>query len=105
MNAATILPGWLRDGAPIGILERIDTAGTFPPVEPEEAIRDPTTIHSELAGLTNYSSAEDEPEIVKDLLDAQESKGHCKFFDSYEDLIDRLPRSGGGGSHQTGAYF
>ena len=88
-DAATVLPGWLRRGAPIGILEDIECVGVFPPVEPGE-VRDPSTLHSELAGWTNYVSAEDEPGIVMELLAAQERKHHCRFFNSYKDLTDYL---------------
>ena len=89
-DSAEILPQWLPHGPPIGILEPIETIGVFPAVEPGSDIRDPFTIHSELAGWTNYTSAEDEPAIVKGLLDTQERKGHCKFFGSLNGLLNYL---------------
>ena len=89
-DSAVFLPMWLRTGAPLGILEPIDLAGVFPPVEPTDPVRDPSTLHSELAGWTNYSSAEDEPAVVKGLLDDQEAKGHCRFFTEYGDLLKFL---------------
>ena len=89
-DSAVFLPMWLRNGAPLGILEPIDLAGVFPPVEPTDPVRDPSTLHSELAGWTNYSSAEDEPAVVKGLLDDQEAKGHCRFFTEYGDLLKFL---------------
>ena len=69
-DASEILPRWLRHGAPIRILETIDLAGIFPRVEPTDSVRDPDTLHSELAGWSNYSSAEDEPDVVANLLEA-----------------------------------
>ena len=89
-DAAEILPRWLRHGAPIGILEHIDTANVFPAVVPTDPVRNPDSLFSELAGWANYASAEDEPEVVKGLLDAQAAKGHCKFFDSITDLEQYL---------------
>ena len=89
-DSAIILPMWLRRGAPLGILEPIDMAGIFPSVEPSDPIRDPSTLHTELAGWANYSSAEDEPTVVKGLLDDQEAKGHCRFFSGYNDLLKFL---------------
>ena len=86
-DSAVFLPMWLRTGAPLGILEPIDLAGVFPPVEPSDPVRDPSTLHSELAGWTNYSSAEDEPAVVRGLLDDQEAKGHCRFFTEYSGLL------------------
>ena len=89
-DAREILPHWLRPGAPLGILEPIELAGVFPPVEPGEPARRPDTLFTELAGWSNYSSAEDEPEVVASLLKAQEDKGHCRFFDSVEQLREYL---------------
>jgi hypothetical protein len=85
-----ILPGWLRHGAPIGIVEPIETCGVFPSVEPGADLRDPEALFTDLAGWANYSSAEAEPEVVADLLESQERKGHCRFFDTLEDLCGFL---------------
>ena len=43
-----------------------------------------------MAGWSNYSSAEDEPDVVKGLLDAQAAKGHCKFFDDITSMEQYL---------------
>ena len=88
-DLAHVLPHWLRHGAPIGILEPIEVTGVFPAVTPGE-LRDPYSIYSELAGWSNYSSAEDEIGIVNELLEAQEAKKHCKFFDTMDELCDYL---------------
>ena len=89
VDAARILPQWLRTGAPIGIKEHIETCGVFPPVD-DTAQRDPDDLSTNLAGWTNYASAESEPFVVKKLLDDQAAKGHCKFFDSEAELIKFL---------------
>ena len=89
-DGAEILPRWLRQGAPIGMLEHIDTANISPAVEPTDPVRHPDTLFSELAGWSNYSSAEDEPDVVNGLLDAQAAKGHCKFFDDITSLEQYL---------------
>ena len=88
-DAAYILPHWLRTGAPIGIEEEIETCGVFPAVD-ESPERRPEQLHTNLAGWTNYVSAENEPEVVRGLLDDQARKGHCKFFDTEDELLDFL---------------
>jgi len=90
LDAARILPSWLRKGAPIGVLETIETADVFPEVSPDEVPKDPDTLTSCVAGWSNYASAEEEPQVVMDLLQKQESKGHCKFFDSMPKLLEYL---------------
>ena len=89
VDAARILPQWLRTGAPIGIEEHIETCGVFPPVE-DTPQRNPADLSTDMAGWTNYVSAESEPAVVKGLLDEQAKKEHCKFFESEEDLINFL---------------
>ena len=89
-DAAGILPGWLRQGAPIGILEHIDVANVFPSVIPEDIAYSPYSLYSEFAGWSNYASAEEEPQVVADLLQAQADKGHCKFFDDMPSLCEYL---------------
>ena len=39
-----------------------------------------------MAGWANYALAEDEPEVVAKLLEAQAAKGHCKLFDGFQQL-------------------
>ena len=90
LDASTCLPQWLRHGAPLGIIEHITPAGVFPSVSTDDPLPDPESLYSDLAGWTNYASAEDEPGVVADLLEAQEQKGHCKFFDSMPELCEFL---------------
>jgi hypothetical protein len=58
-DAAEILPRWLRQSAPIGSLEHINTANIFPAVVPMDPARNPDSLFFELAGWANYASAED----------------------------------------------
>ena len=88
-DASRILPQWLRTGAPIGIKEHIETCGVFPPVE-DTAQMDPDELSTNMAGWSNYASAESEPAVVMELLDAQAKKGHCRFFDSEAELAEFL---------------
>ena len=85
-DAARILPSWLRAGAPIGVVEHVETAGVFPSIDSTETM-DPLQLSSVLAGWANYASAEAESEVVAKLLGEQEAKGHCKFFDSKPDML------------------
>ena len=89
-DAARILPSWLRSGAPMVVLETVETAGVFPSVSTDEQPKNPDTLSSCLAGWANYASAEEEPQVVLDLLQKQESKGKCKFFDSMPQLLEHL---------------
>ena len=73
----------------MGILQPIPCANVFPPVD-NASTRTPESVQSELAGWSNYRSAEDEPGIVDKLLQEQAAKGHCKFFETYEELLDYL---------------
>ena len=57
-DAASILPTWLREGAPMGISADIPTAGVFPEVDVQGDADDPNMLYSILAGWTNYSSAD-----------------------------------------------
>ncbi len=61
----------------MGIVEHIDLTGVFPLLEHPEPARDPDFLRSELAGWANYSSAEEEPEVVNKLLGEQVALGHC----------------------------
>eukprot|EP00973_Karenia_brevis_P033512 4620745-Karenia_brevis.AAC.1 len=49
-DAAHILPYWLRNGAPMGILEPVDVANVFPSISSDAPRRNPDTLRSELAG-------------------------------------------------------
>jgi len=89
-DAGRILPSSLRIGAPIWVLETVETAGVFPSVSPDEPPKNPDTLTSCLAGWANYASAEDEPHVVMELLQKQKTKGHCKFFDSMPQLLEYL---------------
>ena len=89
-DASTVLPTWLRTGAPIGVLEPIEVTGIFPSVLPETVGKDPFTLFSEQSEWSNYKSAEELPEVVADLLAVQETKGHCRSFASYEDALEYL---------------
>ena len=86
-DAADVLPSWLRTGAPLGILFPIEHTGVFPAVTPEEAPRDPAMLASVLQGFENNTSAEEQPQIVAELLTEQQSKGHCTFFDTHDEVV------------------
>jgi hypothetical protein len=85
-DAALCLPRWLREGAPLGITRPVDIMGVFPTVTDAEP-RDPGSLWSSGAGWTNYASAEDQPDVVDELLRTQEDRGHCRFFDTEQDLL------------------
>ena len=89
-DAAEVLPEWLRQGAPLGIREKIEVTGVFPAIVPAEITRDPLTLITELTGWKNYASAEEHLEVVQDLLGVQEQRGHCQTFDTYEQLCNHL---------------
>ena len=91
-DAANILPAWITEGAPMGILREIPLSNVFPPCD-NASTRTPESVHSELAGWSNYKSAEDAPDVVGSLLEDQEAKGHCMFFSSYEELLEYLGES------------
>ena len=54
-DAQSILPSWLRHGAPIGIPEEVETAGAFPPCHGEEPRRNPASLCTCLAGWSNHT--------------------------------------------------
>ena len=89
-DAARVLPGWLRMGAPLGILQNIETTGVFPATVPTEVTKDPLMLISQLTGWTNYSSAEDQLDVVQGILEQQEQRDHCQSFTSYEQLCSHL---------------
>ena len=89
-DARSILPTWLRDGAPLGIIEDIEAAGVFPSSADNSRSRRPEALHTELAGWSNYKSADDEPDVVSKLLGDQRDKQHCVMFDTYEELLEFL---------------
>ena len=89
-DAARVLPGCLRTGAPLGILQSIEATGVFPATVPTEVTKDPLMLISQLTGWTNYSSAEDRLEVVQGILEQQEQRDHCQSFASYEQLCEHL---------------
>ena len=56
----------------------------FPPCYSEEQPRNPAS--TSLAGWSSHASAEEEPEFVSQLLQAQADVGHCLFFDTLDEL-------------------
>ena len=49
-DAARILPSWLRCGAPIGVLETVETAAVFPNISTDQQPKNPDALASCLAG-------------------------------------------------------
>ena len=88
-DCAEFLPRWLVEGAPMGITRHVDLAGVFPRVEPGTPT-DHRALRTEWLGWANYSSAEEEPGVVMDLLRAQRDKGHCVFFGDKEGMLEYL---------------
>ena len=76
------LEEWLAHGAPTGILEEIPLAGAFPRTEPRDDRRDPGSLASATADCSNYTSAEEAPEVVWGLIYDAEAKGFCEVFAS-----------------------
>ena len=85
------LPGWLTDGAPLGINREVSRLGIFPPV-PDHRV-DPGYISKLVlgpAGWTNYRSAEDEPELTCSLLDAMVDKRWADKFSTWPQVEEAL---------------
>ena len=70
-DAETILPWGVH-----GILKEVETAGVYPPCHVDEQPKKTDSLHTCLAGWSNCASAEDEPEVVNQLLHAQQGVGH-----------------------------
>ena len=75
---------WLREGAPLGVLHPVESAGIFPPTPCVQASPE------QLAGLVtdyhqweNYRSAEEDPSIAEGLLQRMVDRGWAQAFDSY----------------------
>ena len=87
----TSLPGWLEDGAPLGIRCAIERAGIFPPV-PDRTV-EPHYIDKLVHGpdgWTNYRSAESEPGLTAELLDAMVNRGWATKHHSWGSLASEL---------------
>ena len=70
-----VLADWFRNGAPLGVTNPVAPTGVFPPVSGRLA--EPTELKdivSDPSGWSDYSSAEAEPSIVRDLLGPMVSK-------------------------------
>ena len=62
-----ILATWLREGAPIGILNDVTHTGVFPLSDPK-TLADPDALGTDPEGWRNYLSAEDNAEKVLEIL-------------------------------------
>ena len=89
-DARQVLPNWLRHGAPLGIEQAIESTGVFPPAKDADDYMLPQDLHTQLEGWSNYKSAEEEPEVVGQLLREQEDKQHCRMFDTLEEALEYL---------------
>ena len=88
------LPIWLRDGAPLGINRAVSHRGVFPPVP--DRITDPGYLSGLVlgpSGWTNYRSAEEEPGLTQDLLEAMVARQWADRYDSWEHVEATLGTS------------
>ena len=77
-----MLAKWLREGAPSGILRPFDRSGVFPDA-PEEGPASAAAVAALAAspdGWVNYRSAEDDPDVCKELLGRMVSEGWAEAF-------------------------
>ncbi len=78
------LPRWAIEGAPMGISQDIDRCGIFPPVyesfAPEQEIKQ-ATLH-----WGNYQSAEDNPQVCKEILQNMVAQDWAIACHSWEEL-------------------
>ena len=84
------LAGWLRHGAPLGILQPVPPSGIFPPVPAADPQRDLGDITTMFDGFTNYTSAEDEPETRLSLLRKMTDRGWAEEFSGLQAARDFL---------------
>ena len=71
---------WLVEGSPLGINRPIEDRGIFPTVADESGY---DNIHAAMGeGWSNYSSAEEKPELVQALLEKMETKGWMSQHDN-----------------------
>ena len=79
------LISWLDHGAPLGYTQPIPTNGIFPVVDggewKEESLRN---LARSLSGWTNYESAVQEAETLRELIDDYENRGFCHLCDTEE---------------------
>ena len=79
------LAGWLDHGAPLGIAESIPCTGVFPKVEPIGVTEPEELDRRALEGWVNYKSAEEEAEILAELIEDYEARGFCQVVRSEEE--------------------
>ena len=84
-----VLATWLREGAPIGILNEVTHTGVFPLSDPK-LLADPDTLGTDPEGWRNYVSAEDNAEKVLEILQENVDARHGTWFDSYADLTNAV---------------
>ena len=82
MHSAVLAPAW-RSHQNSG---RGRDRRCLPTVSGRQAAKDPTSLCTCFAGWSNYGSAEEEPEIVNQLLQALADTGRCLFFDTPDEL-------------------
>ena len=77
----------LLEGVRTGFQAPIPASGVFPPSNPTEVISDPLSIH-----LTNWQSAQDDPQLTAELVQEEIDKGWVFQFDgSVEDAQAQFP--------------
>ena len=86
-----LLAKWLQQGAPLGFKQEIETTGTFPEVAGpqwhDEMLKE---LSRSVDGWSNYSSAEEEAEDLRDMLADYTQRGFCHIVDSYDSVLQEL---------------
>ena len=90
---STMIAQWIKTGAPLGFRDSIPSSGVFPKVNgpqwQDEAFR---SLSRSLTGWQNYSSAVEEAEDLRDLMDDYIQRGFCHVVPTEAEAAKELRR-------------
>ena len=81
------VPRWIRTGAPFGAINPIDINSIFPAVSKECESHAPVYLDTP-AGLTNYKSVEEDPDVASGILASMVIKGWATKYDSIKHMAE-----------------
>ena len=87
---AEVLSEWLDNGAPLGIEQAVPTTGVFPPVSASSQLPASQLDRRTLEGWENYPSAQQESQVLRELLADYAERGFCTLATTPEEAARLL---------------
>ena len=90
-----ILPRWMREGFPLGIMTHIEHSNVFPQTHEDTAAVEASRLEGEvlqdyMEDIVNYKSFLDESSKAQELLDHMVEKDRAEVFTTWQEVVERF---------------